>query len=384
MGEGSPPTAGSAAPSLTRLEKGNLVADAPNEIRYRTPGHRRRAVRQALDALRGSRRAILTTHLNADGDGAGCQIAMAAWMRSLGARPHIVNPTQFPDMFRFLLPDDGFILEAGSADARAACAEADLAVVLDTGEVPRIGRVKPMIDGVPTVVIDHHQPGEQPIGGISLRDADACATGELVYDLVLASGGPWPEATRNGIYVAILTDTGSFRFSNASPSCHRIVADLIADGVDQEELHRRVYGAAPLRRLRLLGKALETLEVDPVGVAWMTVPHEIEGTEPLPEDVEGIVDYPRSIIGVEVGLLFRRTANGGTKISFRSTGSVDVNALAREFGGGGHIKASGAAVDGAPADVIPRVVEATRRAIRASASKAPGSTRTSTQEKART
>jgi phosphoesterase RecJ-like protein len=239
-------------------------------------------------------------------------------------------------MFRFLLPDDGLILDAGSADARAACAEADLAVVLDTGEVPRIGRVKPMIDGIPTVVIDHHQPGEQPIGGISLRDPDACATGELVYDLVLASGGPWPDATRNGIYVAIMTDTGSFRFSNASPNCHRVVADLIADGVDPEEMHRRVYGNIPMRRLKLLARALDTLQVDAGGgVAWMTVPHELEGMEPLPEDVEGIVDYPRSISGVEVGLLFRRMAQGGTKISFRSTGAVDVNALAREFGGGG-------------------------------------------------
>lgn len=357
------------------------MPEAPNEIRYRTPAHRKRAVRQALDALRGARRAVLTTHLNADGDGAGCQIAMAAWMRSLGARPHIVNPTPFPEMFKFLLPEsDGFILDASSAEARAACAEADLAVVLDTGEVPRIGRVKPMIDGVQTVVIDHHQPGEQPIGGVSFRDATASATGELVYDVVLASGGPWPQPTLNGLYVAILTDTGSFRFSNSTPGAHRIAADLIADGVDPEELHRCVYGAAPIRRLRLLGKALDTLEVDDSGtVAWMTLPHELEGTEPLPEDVEGIVDYPRSVAGVEVGLLFRRTATGGTKISFRSNGAVDVNALAREFGGGGHIKASGALVERPPADVIPKVVEATRRAVLGG-----GRTPATTQEKQRT
>src|SRR6185436_4199051 len=102
-------------------------------------------------------------------------------------------------------------------------------------------------------------------------------------------------------------------------------------------------------------------------VAWMMVPTEIDGFDPTPEDVEGLVDYPRAIEGVEVGLLFRRTQTGGTKISFRATGAVDVNALAREFGGGGHIKASGAAVDKPPADVIPRVVEATRRAVRATA-----------------
>ena len=325
-----------------------------------------------MDALRGSRRAVLTTHLNADGDGAGCQVALVAWMRALGASAHIVNPTVFPDSFRFLLPEKGWVLDASSPAAREACAQADLAVVLDTGEVPRIGRVKPMIEGIRTVVIDHHQPGKQPIRGISFSDADACATGELVYDLVLASGGPWPRATQEGIYVGILTDTGSFRFSNATPNAHRIAADLIADGVDPEGLYRRVYGAAPERRLRLLAKALNSLEVDAGGgVAWMEVPHRLEGTEPLAEDVEGMVDYPRSVEGVEVGLLFRRSANGGTKISFRSTGAVDVNALAGLFGGGGHIKASGALVEGLPADVIPGVVEAARRAVRATGGHPP-------------
>ncbi len=361
------------------------MADTQNETRYRTPGYRRSAVRETLDALRGSRRAVLTTHLNSDGDGAGCEVALAAWMHALGARPRIVNPTAFPDMFRFLLPEPGWVLEANSQEARDACADADLAVVVDTGEIPRIGRVKPMIDGIRTVVIDHHQPGDQPIGGVSFRDAQACATAELIYDLVKASNGPWPEATLNGIYVGILTDTGSFRFSNATPNAHRIAADLIADGVDPEDLHRRVYGAAPVRRLRLLAKALESLEVDAAAkVAWMIVPNELEGTEPTPEEAEGLVDYPRAIEGVEVGLLFRRSANGGTKISFRASGPVDVNALAREFGGGGHIKASGALVEKPPADVIPKVLEAARRAVRATLARPGGSPQDSAPEKART
>ena len=329
---------------------------------------------------------MLTTHLNTDGDGAGCQAAVAAWLHALGGRPRIVNPTAFPDKFRFLIPEPGWVLDASSTEARDACADADLAVVLDTGEVPRIGRVKPMIERVQTLVIDHHPPGEQPIGGVSLRDAAACATGELIYDVILAGSGPWPPATLRGIYVAILTDTGSFRFSNATPNAHRIAADLIADGVDPEELHRRVYSAAPLRRLRLLKAALETIEVDhEAGVAWMTVPHELDGSDPTPEDVEGIVDYPRSVEGVEVGLLFRRSASGGTKISFRSNGAVDVNAVAREFGGGGHIKASGALVEKPLAEVIPRVVEATRRAARAVGSRPPaGSVLDATEEKVRT
>lgn len=341
------------------------MSDAP---RYRTPGHRRRKVAAALEALTASRRVILTTHLNADGDGVGSQVALGTWLRGLGARVHVVNPTPFPEMYAFLLEKVGepsLVAEAGSAEAREACARADLAVVLDTGEVHRIGRVKPMIEHLKTLVVDHHPPGDQPIGGISFRDADACATGELVYDIMLASGGPWPDAALEGLYTAILTDTGSFRFSNSTPGAHRVVADLIAGGVDPERMHKLVYGGAPLRRLRLLKDALETLEVDEDGrVAWMTIPQDDEDApKASADDLEGIVDYPRSVRGVEVGLLFR-AAMGGTKISFRSNGMVDVNALARRFGGGGHVKASGALVERPPDVVIPEVVEATREAVR--------------------
>jgi len=335
---------------------------------YRTPAHRTDAVAEVLDALRASRRAVLTTHLNADGDGAGSEVALAAWLRAQGNPATIVNPTPFPEMYRFLLPADGedWVLPAGSADAQTACDRADLAVVLDTGEVHRIGRAKPMIEELKTVVVDHHPPGDQPIGGISFRDPAACATGELVFDLVLAADGPWPPAVLDGTYVAVMTDTGSFRFSNSTPACHRIVAELIERGSDPEGLYREVYGASPLRRLLLLRAALETLEVDPEsGVAWMTVPEDaFRSLKASPDDLEGLIDYPRSIEGTEVGLLFRRTSNG-TKVSFRANGPVDVNVLARQFGGGGHVRASGALVDRPLEQVVPEVVEATRQAVRA-------------------
>jgi len=335
---------------------------------YETPSRRRAPIAAAMEALRSSRRAILTTHLNADGDGAGSEAALVSWLRSNGNEAFIVNPTLFPDRYRFLLEGEGpgWILPAGSAEAQARCARADLAVVLDTGEVHRIGRVKPMIDHLNTVIVDHHPPGDQPIGGVSLRDPSACATGELVYDLMLAAGGPWTRPVLEGIYIAILTDTGSFRFSNSTPASHLVAADLIERGAEPERLHARAYGAAPLRKLMLLRASLDTLEVDAEhGIAWMTVPEdayrELGG---LPEDLEGLVDYPRSIEGIAVGLLFRKTTNG-TKISFRSTGTIDVNSLARTFGGGGHVRASGALVDGLPEAVLPRVLAATRQAVTA-------------------
>ncbi|HEX9886584.1 MAG TPA: bifunctional oligoribonuclease/PAP phosphatase NrnA, partial [Longimicrobiales bacterium] len=336
-------------------------------VRYRTPSHRRGEVRGVLNALMASRRAVLTTHVNADGDGVGSQVALAAWLRACGTDAWIINPTPFPDLFGFLLPDSNWVVDASSSRAQDLCDQADLAVVLDTGEIPRIGRVKPLIEELKTAVLDHHPPGPNAIGGVSFRDPGACATGEMVYDVVLAANGPWPQAVLDGIYVAILTDTGCFRFSNSTAGSHRVAADLIERGVDPEALHRQVYGASPLRRLRLLQVCLGTLDADEdVGVAWMSVPKDAaDAIQATPDDLEGLVDYPRSVEGAAVGLLFRQTSKGDTKVSFRANEAVDMNALARQFGGGGHVRASGALVSHPIEEAIPLVVEATRAAVRA-------------------
>ena len=126
---------------------------------YRAPAHRAAAVKEAKNALLASRRAILTTHLNADGDGAGSQAALASWLHANGTEVWIINPTAFPDSFRFLVESDEWIVSAGSAKARDLADRADLAVVLDTGEISRIGRVQELIRELPTLVIDHHPVG---------------------------------------------------------------------------------------------------------------------------------------------------------------------------------------------------------------------------------
>ena len=333
---------------------------------YQTPDSRRTAVAEVLRALEKARRILLTTHVNADGDGLGSEVALAAWLRGQGKESWIINPTPLPDSLAFLLPDRSWSIDAGSSRARETAEAVEIAVVLDTGEVSRIGRVAELIGGTPTAVIDHHPPGSDPISGVSLRDPEAAATGELVFDLLKKAGGLWPPETALGLYVAILSDTGCFRFSNSSPNAHRIAAELLEMGVDPEETHRKVYGSVPLRKFRLLHAALAELEVDEEGgVAWMTVPtRDFADLGASPDDIEGLVDYPRGIQGVEVGILFRETARGATKVSFRSNGKVDVNALARLFGGGGHVKASGALVARPVAEVREEVIRETRRAVR--------------------
>ena len=352
----------------SKIEVASLIHSSSSRrpsLSYRTPRARAAMVNEARDALLASRRAVLTTHLNADGDGAGSEAAVASWLRANGTEVWIINPTPFPDSFDFLIEREQWIVPAGSPRARDLCDQADLAVVLDTGEVPRIGRVRDLIRDLPTVVVDHHPTGEHAIGGISFRDTEACATGELVCDLIHAADGPWTHHIALGIYVAILTDTGSFRFSNSSSASHRIAADMIARGVEPERVYQRVYGSAPLNRYQILRQALGTLENDAEhGISWMTVPHEIvDELNATADDLEGMVDVPRSIQGTHVGLLFRKTSKGDIKVSFRSSGPVDVNKLARRFGGGGHIKASGAMMPGPLDDAIERVLGATRKAV---------------------
>ncbi len=333
---------------------------------YRTSPERIPALRAVLESLEDSSRVVLTTHVNADGDGTGSQVAMALWLEQRGAECWIVNPTRFPPTFEFLLRRHDFVVRAGSAKATEVCASSDRLLVLDTGETSRIGRVKSATDHLPKTIIDHHVEGPSPIEGVAVRDESACATGELVYDLLLLAGADITKEMAQAIYVAILTDTGSFRFSNSTPAAHRITAELIELGAEPERIYERVYGSSSLDRYRLLAASLAELEFDrEAGVAWMTVPAEAYDLyASAPEDIDGFVDFPRSVDDAEVGLLFRTTQSGDTKVSFRSRGRINVNEMAKVFGGGGHAMASGALVSGSVEEARPQVLEVVRAGVR--------------------
>ncbi|CAN5808731.1 bifunctional oligoribonuclease/PAP phosphatase NrnA [soil metagenome] len=332
------------------------------------PPHRQEAIGRVVAAVGNAQRVVLTTHVNADGDGTGSQAALAAWLTLRGTQVSIVNPTAFPDTFRFLLQDDSIIADAGTVAADRALAACDLIVVIDTAEHGRIGRVAKALKDRAVVVIDHHVDGGKSIQGESVIDPSASAAGELIHDFMVTAElpRPWPQQVLEGIYTAIVTDTGSFRFSNTTRRAHAIAGDLIEQGVDPEQMYRRIFATVPLRRVELLRHALETLEVDrEYAITSISLERGVmEGLGASSDDLDGIIDHARSIEGTEVALLFRETSDGSTKVSFRSAGAIDVNAVARQFGGGGHIKASGALMAGTLAVVRPRVLEATRRAVR--------------------
>jgi phosphoesterase RecJ-like protein len=330
------------------------------------PAHRRAPIRALAERLRAGARAVVSTHVNADGDGCGSETAFVRLLGQLGVEARVVNPTPWPEMYRFLLGDD--VRDATAEGARGVAA-ADLLVVLDISDVKRLGALTTSVRAlrVPRLVIDHHIPSDDPAGDVMFTDTAACATGELVFDLARELELTISPAIAEALYTAILTDTGGFRFSNTSPRCHAIAGALLAAGVDPEAMYTRIYASAPVGRLRLLGDALSTLEVDEaVGLTWICVPAgSLERYGLTGEDLDGIVEHARSIGGTRMALFFRDLGHGKVKVSFRSTGAVDVNRFAGRFGGGGHARASGAMIPGTLDEVRERVVEAAREYLTA-------------------
>lgn len=325
------------------------------------PEPRRAAIHQLDREFVPGRKVALSTHMNADGDGCGSETALARMLMQRGLDVRIVNPTPWPDLFDYLLGDD---VKDMTSKGSAALKDVDLLIVLDISDVKRLGNLTESVRklDVPKLVIDHHIASDDPAGNIILTDVSACATGELVYDLGCTLGFEITPQIAESLYAAILTDTGSFRFSNTSPRCHAMAADLLATGVDPEETYVRIYASAPAGRVRLLGEVLETLGVDEkVGLSWLSMnAGALEKYNVRQEDLDGIVEHARSIAGTKMALFFRDLGYGKVKISFRSTGAVDVNAFARQFGGGGHAKAAGALVAGSLDEVREKVIAAAR------------------------
>jgi len=302
----------------------------------------------------------LTTHVNADGDGVGSEVALWHLLSARGVKASIANSTGIPDRFDFLVPDG-----ADASDRAAKEIErADAIVVLDISDATRLGDLAGAVKrhGGPTVCIDHHvSPGTLP-DGPRLVAPEASATAELVFDLAVTLGWELTPEVARALYVGILTDTGAFRFSNTTPRILRVAAALLERGVNAEEIYQQVYASAPEGRVRLTADVLQTLVVEPdAGLAWVTVPPDaLERHGVTPDDLDGVVEFPRSIAGVRLALLFRHLASGRVKVSLRSLGDVDVAAFAQQFGGGGHAKAAGVSFEGTMGEVQERVLRAAR------------------------
>jgi phosphoesterase RecJ-like protein len=325
------------------------------------PQQRRESIERLAQELRAGRSVAISTHINADGDGCGSETALSRLLGQMGIRSKIVNPTPWPDMYKFLLGVD--VRDASDQGAKGL-KDADVLVVLDISDVKRLGVLAEAVRRlkIPKLVIDHHLPSDEPPSTLMVADTAACATGELIYDFATVMGLKVTPDIARSLYVALLTDTGGFRFSNTTARCLSIAGQLIASGVEPEEMYGRLYASLPVGRLHLLRDALATLEVDPeYGISWISVAAGAAEQYGLrSEDLEGIAEHPRSIGGTRLAVFFRDLGHDKVKVSFRSTGDVDVNKFAKQFDGGGHAKASGALVEGSLDAVRHKVIAAAR------------------------
>lgn len=303
--------------------------------------------------LREKDRFLIACHENPEGDAIGSELALALALRKMGKTATVLNADPVPANLLFL-PGAGTVVfeEDGS--------KYDVAVVVDCGSPERTGRVAPELRKCPLLVnIDHHRTNGDH-GDLSLVDPDAAATGLLVHRILSAMGYEIDLDVATNIYVAVLTDTGSFHYGSSSPEAFEVAGEMVRRGVDPWAVAEQVYETQSALRLRLLGRVLDSLEVFADGrVACITTMREdLREFSAGKDALEGFINYPRSIVGVEVAVSLREEEGNLFRASFRSKGRVDVSEVAARFGGGGHRNAAGCTVPGPLAEAKGRVLEA--------------------------
>lgn len=304
-----------------------------------------------IDRLIKSRTIFLATHINPDGDAIGSLISLGLGLQQNGKRVYFYNGSPIPAVYRFL---PGVELVRQTLPPKH---EWDTAVILDCGDIERIGEAADIVRLSPQIInIDHHVTNTG-FGHYCLVEPTACSSTEIVYRLLKQMHIEIDEAIATSIYTGILTDTGSFRFANTNSAAYVICAEMVKCGVDPYTVAQHVYGTYSLGRIKLLNMALDSIEISPNGkLSLMTVTHDMFAeTDTNPEDVDGMINYAKRIEDVRVAALIMENANGADQkrfhVSLRSDGSVDVAEIAASFGGGGHFNAAGFGVESSLKDL---------------------------------
>jgi phosphoesterase RecJ-like protein len=307
--------------------------------------HSNTTLHQIGQVLRGSSRIVVTTHAKPDGDALGSVIALCRALERMGKT---VEPWVMPPLMESLRVLTGHTQVHVYSDGQPLPMEPDRIVVVDTGAWSQLDPLRKWIEPrrEKTIVIDHHLRGDD-VGASLYVDAEAAATAEIIADLIDDMGVGYDLPIANALYVGIASDTGWFRFSNCRPRTHELAARLMRCGVDHAQLYITLEQAERHEKLALIIRALDSLQTIAGGrAAIMTLRHsDFKETGARMEETERLVDIPQVVQDVQVVVLLTEMADGSTRFSFRSKpgdDAVDVNEMARHFGGGGHARAAGA------------------------------------------
>ena len=294
--------------------------------------------------IRKRQRFVITSHLRPDGDAIGSSLAMAYALRELGKEVRVVFRDEPPPPLQ-VFPGVNGIEVTGHVDDPG-----DAVIVMESGDLKRTG-VEGLAGGF-VINIDHHL-GNSMYGSLNWFDLSAAACGEMVFDLVKELGVALTPEIATHVYVAILTDTGSFHYSSISPRTFDICRQCVEAGVDPPWVARSIFDSNNLGRLKLFGRVLSQMELDPTGrLATVYVDRKLArdcgGTY---EDTEGLINLPLTVKEIQAVVFFKENATNDWRISMRSKGDIDINAVAKQFGGGGHKNASGCSAEGSIEDL---------------------------------
>lgn len=318
---------------------------------------------QIVEAIGERQRFVLSSHARPDGDSIGSQLAMAYALKALGKDVRLVNKDRAPAMLQ-PFPGVETIEIADTVDG-----DVDASIIMECSDLARTGVA--CLDRSFVINIDHH-PGNTGYGQINWFDPSAAACGEMVFDLIEALGVPISLDIATHVYVAILTDTGSFHYSNITPRTFAIAQRCVEAGVEPVKVSRHVYDSNSMGRLKLFGAVLSAMQIDHTGrIAVLYLDHamarEAGGTY---EDVEGLINQPLTVKEIQAVVFFKQSEGDEYRVSMRSKGHIDIGAVAKQFGGGGHKNAAGCTVVGG-VDMLQRLfIEKMTHAI---AEHAPGS-----------
>lgn len=322
-----------------------------------------------LDVLRRSQRVVLTSHVRPDCDALGSELGMAGILEALGKDVRIVNAQATPANLKWIDPR-GKIESLAERVRPADLADRDLFIVLDTSAWAQLGAMgdvaKSMREKV--LVIDHHV-SEDDLSDRWFKDTSAEATARIVYEIGLRLKVPLTEAIATPLYAGLSTDTGGFRFPSASGETFRVAARLVDAGASPPTIYRELFEQDSLARLNLVGRTLAGATTFHDGKVILSTVRQsdIKDVKALPSDTEDLVNLTLAVKGTEVAVILIEQPDGRIKVSFRSRGPVDCNALAARFGGGGHKAAAGTIIDGPFDAARDRIMAAVDEAWRATA-----------------
>nr|WP_223829869.1 bifunctional oligoribonuclease/PAP phosphatase NrnA [Paenibacillus arenilitoris] len=304
---------------------------------------------------------LVVSHVQPDGDAISSTVAVGWLLRKLGKTAVLINEGELPSRLSYLHLFDEIVNYKQAAPVQ----KYDAVIAVDCADFKRIGEVSDCFaPDAKLLNIDHH-PTNNAFGAANVIRPGAAATVEILYDLIERAGIALDLDSATAIYTGLLTDTGGFRYSNTSARVMEIASRLLATGVPGSELADRLLEKMTMAKLKLLKLSLNRLTfTDNQEIGWVYIAkNDLQNTNAVPEDLEGIVNYALNVDGVQVGILFKETEDGTVKASLRSAGKANVAEIAQSFGGGGHVRAAGCRLDGPLTDATARLVEAVRKAL---------------------